>query len=257
MELLRTPLERLSRNRYIKRKIKVNGESVPLFVSPDSQLKYLKWGRSRFDLDLIQLAEKYLKEESVVWDIGANVGVFGLAAASIAKAGQVVAVEADIWLASLLRKSKHLRKNRKLPLIILPAAVSGGPGVESLLIARRGRASNALEKAKGHSQMGGVRERQYIPTITLDGMLDTFESPDFVKIDIEGAEQMALSAAKRLIEQVRPIFYIEVGVEYAMSIAKFFRQQEYQLFDPDGAPLSGPCLNNTLFIPKEKCELNL
>jgi hypothetical protein len=97
--------EYLSREKVLKRRITVNERKIPLFVSPDAQLKYLKPGSNSFDQDLVGIAEKYLTVNSCVWDIGANVGVFTFAAASVAHQGIVVAIEADIWLANLLRKT--------------------------------------------------------------------------------------------------------------------------------------------------------
>jgi FkbM family methyltransferase len=37
--------------------------------------------------------------------------------------------------------------------------------------------------------------------------------PDFVKVDVEGAELLVLEGAHEMISQVRPVFYIEVGKE--------------------------------------------
>ena len=108
MQIVRTIVERLSRGKVLKRSITVLGKPVPLYVSPDAQLKYLKTGRGAFDHDLISSAERFLAEDSVVWDVGANVGVFTFSSASVAYRGTIVSIEADIWLASILRKSASL-----------------------------------------------------------------------------------------------------------------------------------------------------
>jgi FkbM family methyltransferase len=202
MNILRTIVERLSREKVIKRRIVVDGKSVPLLVSPDAQLKYLKMGSGVFDQDLINIAEKYLTEKSNVWDVGANVGVFTFVASSVAHKGTVVSIEADIWLANILRKTAMFKEYANNTVCVLPVAISNENSIASFMVAARGRASNALEAAGGRSQMGGVREKQYVPTLTIDTLLNTFPPPDFVKIDIEGAEYMALQGAKNIIPKI-------------------------------------------------------
>lgn len=154
MKFLRRCAEKLSRGKSFKRHIYVNGASVPIFVSPDAQLKYLKSGASSFDQDLILIAEAFVEKDSVVWDIGANVGVFTFASAAIAKTGVIISVEADIWLAGFLRRTRNLSEFTSADIRILPVAVSSQNGVAIFQIADRGRASNALEVAGGSSQMG-------------------------------------------------------------------------------------------------------
>ncbi len=253
MKTLRTIVERLSRGKVIKRSITVNGKSVPLLVSPDAQLKYLKFGVGAFDQDLINISEKYLVENSNVWDVGANVGVFTFAASSVAHKGTVVSIEADIWLANLLRKTAMFKEYSN-NICVLPTAISNMNSVASFMVAARGRASNALEVAGGRSQMGGVREKQYVPTLTLDTLLNTFPPPDFVKIDVEGAELLVLQGADNLISKVRPKFYIEVGSNVSSEILNIFQSAGYGAYDPYGNKLTDSCAPNTLFIPEENEE---
>ena len=158
MKILRKITERLSRGKVIKRKITVSGNTVSIFVSPDAQLKYLKLGSRAFDQDLIRIAEENLNENSNVWDVGANVGVFTFAASSVAHKGVVLAIEADIWLASIIRKTTNLEEHLNKNIHVLPAAISNSNSVASFMVAKRGRASNALETAGGRSEMGGVRK---------------------------------------------------------------------------------------------------
>jgi FkbM family methyltransferase len=246
----RTIIERLGRGRIIKRRILVLKKLIPIFISPDAQLKYLKFGPDAFDRDLISLAEKYLSKSSHVWDVGANVGVFGFASSSIVHRGSVVLVEPDIWLASILIKTSRLKYYTNNEISIIPAAISSKNSVETFMIANRGRACNALKSAGGRSQMGGVRELQHVPTLTLDTVLESVSNPpDFVKIDIEGAELNAVNGAIRLINDIRPTFYIEVGGDVSSQIFTIFKLAGYKAFNIQGERLLKKCAPNTLFIP--------
>lgn len=251
MNTLRTLLERFSRDKIIKRKLTVCGESIPILVSPDAQLKYWKFGSNAFDQDLINIAETYLTDKSTVWDVGANVGVFTFAASSVACNGTVVSIEADIWLANILRKTATLKEYSENAISVVPVAISNEHSIASFMVAERGRASNALENAGGRSQMGGVRENQYVPTVTLDSLLKVFPPPDFVKLDIEGAEYSAVLGAKRLINDIRPQFYIEVGSEVSNQLLDVFLSAGYSCFDSSSNKLTDSCPPNMLFLPRD------
>jgi FkbM family methyltransferase len=195
--MLRSVAERLMRNRRIKRRLP-NG--VPIYVSPDSQLKYLK---RNFDADLAEMAEKFVTNSSVVWDVGANCGIMAFNAA---KARQIVAIEADPFLAYLIQESVALNG---VPVTVVTAAAFSRPSLAEFSIARRGRASNYLTDVGGRSQTGGERSRIVVPTITLDSLLERFDPPTFIKMDVEGAEVEVLEGAQRILKEARPIVYYE------------------------------------------------
>ena len=233
---LRSIFERLARGRTLKRSICVGKQRASIIVSPDAQLKYLKVGSNSFDQDLIEIAQHCLEPTDSVWDIGANVGVFSVAAAICAKS--VVAVEADIWLAGIVRRTANLIENSHLDIKVVPTAVSDTNGIAKFQIANRGRASNALEKAGGRSQMGGVRETVYVPTLNLDTLLHEFGPPDFIKIDVEGAEWMAVSGGVSLFREHDPIVYVEIGDDVKGDIFEFFSDAGYKPYDPFGELIS-------------------
>lgn len=215
--MFRTVSERIMRNRRVKRQL-ANGVSI--YVSPDSQLKYLK--RS-FDADLNEIVDRFVDERSVVWDIGANCGVMAFLAA---RARQIVAVEADPFLSHLLQESVGLSG---VPVNIVSAAVFSTRSLASFSIARRGRASNFLSAVGGNNSSGGERSRIMVPTITLDDLLQAFDPPTFVKIDVEGAEVPVLEGARSLLHDVRPILYYEATDVTADACASILRSARYRV----------------------------
>jgi len=252
MELIfmRSILERLVRNRTVKRSLPLRFNSTPLYLSPDSQLSYLKFGEKAFDKELLNIAYKYINEKSTVWDVGANVGVFAFAAASLAKKGEVVAIEADIWLAHFMRKSQNHKKNTNLKIKILPVAMSDQCSIAEFLISDRGRARNAL-KTEHRMDAEGFREQVLVPTLTLDKLLDCFAQPNFIKVDVEGAEVLVLRGASKVLKDIRPIIYIEVGSEATKEVTTIFTENNYLLFDSHNNQIS-QCTFNTLAIPCEQ-----
>ena len=200
MTLLRKLAERLNREKAFIRKLPSEFLDTPLSVSPDAQLKHLKPGAEAFDKDLFDLVSEHITKDDVVWDIGANVGVFAFAAASVVgPTGYVLAIEPDIWLANLIQKSARLRANQELSLDVSPAAITDNCGIETFLVASRGRASNALAKVGGRTQMGGSCERNLVPAFTLDDLVQASAKPNFIKIDVEGAEVSVLRGGQRVL----------------------------------------------------------
>ena len=104
--------------------------------------------------------------------------------------------------------------------------------------------------------MGGNREIQYVPTLSIDTILKEIPKPDFVKIDVEGAELMLLQGAKFLIESVRPTFYIEIGKEHQKDIYNMFVENNYNVYSTNGNRLNNHCEFNTFFLPNEKTNTN-
>ena len=220
-------------------------------MSPDSQLKYLKPGRASFDPLLLDFVAEFVRRESVVWDVGANVGVLSLAAAHLATAGHALAIEPDPFLAHALTKTRMDPRNADLRLEILQAAVADRRDVLALGLSLRGRARNSLVM---HSRdAAATRARIHVPTVTLDELTERFAPPTVLKIDVEGAESAVLAGATDLLRRHRPVILIEVGVEATDRVTQQLRDAGYSLRDAGAAaaerrPLDC-CSFNTLALP--------
>jgi FkbM family methyltransferase len=262
--MARRLVERFARGTVIRRSLPLDVGAARIYVSPDSQLKYLKRDLGTAEQSLLDQARALVRPGMRVWDIGANIGVFAFAAAGLAGvAGRVLAVEADPWLFSLLQRSRRAAAGQReahAAVDLLCAAAAGAERVARFSIAARGRAANALE-GMGGTQTGGSREAIMVGQVTLDDILAASFVPDLVKIDIEGAELLALSAAQHLLA-ARPLVLVEVGSANAKPLADLFRSAGYDLFD-SARPLQSirpiaECVWDTLAVPREmRADLNL
>lgn len=257
--MIRALIERLSRNRVMRRRLPPQFGSRMLAVSPDAALQYLKPDWTAGSKDLLAAAERSIAPGYRVWDIGGNVGVFAFAAAHRAGPnGEVVAVEPDPFLAGLLQTSAGFTSNQDMNVHVLCAAVSDNVGIARFKVAARGRASNSLEQVGHRSQACGSRCVQHVPTITLDSMLNHFSAPNFLKIDVEGAEVMVIAGAKRVLSECRPTIYIEVGKQQSMDVTRQLKGYEYTLLDGDARDRRelSSCVWNTLAVPSESLLAN-
>jgi FkbM family methyltransferase len=232
IKFIRKFVERLSRDRIIRRRLPKEFNSREIYVSPDSSLQYWKRDLSGIAPELFEIARKLVRPQDVVWDIGANVGLFSFAAAAkVGPSGQVLAVEPDPWLGSLLRRSAEVSFSDAAAVKVLSAAVSESLGIAEFNIASRGRSSNFVS-GYGSTQRGGSRGSFPVITVTLDWLMDYFGAPTLIKIDIEGMELAALRGASRLL-QLRPTLIMEATDKNNSDIFAMLTTNRYQLLETD------------------------
>jgi FkbM family methyltransferase len=166
-----------------------------------------------------------------VWDVGANVGLFSFAAASKAGSeGKVLALEPDVWLASLLGRSAARQPPSSAPVTVLPIAAAASAGLRGFCMAGRARAANHL-RGYGSPQARGVLHERLVPTLSLDDIAGDFPPPTLLKIDVEGAELEVLRGGIRVIEQAQPVIICEVFDESASAVGRLLSDRGYRLFD--------------------------
>lgn len=230
--MLRPLLEWISRGVVLKRRLPEEFGRRALMVSPDASLKY--WRTNLWDVDpmLLNSAIRMVRKDDVVWDIGANVGLFSVAACALAGAnGKVFAVEPDPWLADLLRRSARLDASAGATMEVLAVAVSDRPGIATLNIARRGRATNFIAGGEPSTQAGGVRDAIAVPVVKLDGLLQSWPAPDVLKIDVEGAEALVLGGASQVLSDARPRILCEVSSANCDAVTAILKCAGYTLHD--------------------------
>jgi FkbM family methyltransferase len=257
MALLRPLLERASRGRVLRRRLPREFGGQTLYVTPDAALSLWLPGLARADFPLLlRFATELVLPGAMVWDLGANVGLFAFAAAFRAgHSGAVVAIEPDEWLADLLRRSALVAIPASAPVHVLAVAVSDHDGTADFCIAQRGRAASHLAAVPGSSEAGGTRETRRVRTVTLDALLATLRPPTLVKIDVEGAEAHCLAGAGRLLSEIRPVLLCEVAAWNSGMVSGILRRQRYTILDAAAAPATRRPLAtapwNTLAVPEE------
>lgn len=254
--MIRTIAERLSRKVVLRRRLSQEFGGLELFVTPGAALSY--WRPNVVDVDpmLMEFARRFVSSGASVWDVGANSGLFTFAAAARAgREGQVVGLEADDWMVSLLRRSQSRLPRSVAKVIILGTAISADVGLAEFAIAKRGRAANFLKTAGGSSQHGGIRESQWVTTVSLDWLLGHFRPPDVLKVDVEGAEDAVLEGSVRVLEESRPVVLCEVVEKNQPAVARIFAGANYDLRDAASPGFSNKVdtpTSNVVAIPREK-----
>ena len=235
---LRRLAELASRGVVLRRRLPAAFGSKRLYVSPECGLRYWRFDLGKIDPVLLDLAEHLVRPGDVVWDVGANVGLFTFAAAH--RAARVLAFEPDPWLADLLERTAASFPN----VSVIRAAVADYCGEGELHIARRARGSNFL-LGQGSSQSGGTRRLAEVQVVTLDSLGQA--PPNVLKINVETGELAVLRGAARLLAQSLPVVICEVAKENVSAVTACLRG--YTLFDAERGKPVNTAVWNTVAVP--------
>lgn len=153
-----------------------------------------------------ELFEKVVKDGDVVVDLGANIGYFTLLAAKlVGKNGEVYSFEPEPRNFSFLKKNIELNDYRQV--VANQKAIAEGPGTVKLYICHYDTGHHTI------NQYGGIKayrpdftedkkEFVEIEKLALDDFLKDKKQPvDVIKMDVEGAEMLALSGMDRILRE--------------------------------------------------------
>jgi len=221
-QFFRSALEWLARDTIIRRKIYSRRGNMRIYITPDSQLKYLL---PNVDSQLERVIQTVSLEAARVVDVGANCGTFGFYAI-LNGARQVTFIEPDVFCCGIIEKSIQ-SNNLWDKCSVIPCAVGSSQAVASFDVSNRGRASSALSDF-GRSQTGGVRYSKEVVVTTLDFVLAPYRGEKwFLKIDVEGAEFKVVSGAKNFIALKKPLMLIEVNAQTRREIDQMLSSLGY------------------------------
>lgn len=151
-----------------------------------------------YEFDKQNQLTQLLTPGAVFFDVGAHVGFYTLLAASrVGSEGRVFAFEPFPRNTAFLEK--HLRLNHVENATLFKAAVADTPGSAHF---QEGEASSM-----GHiADTGTITVEQ----VSLDSLYEAgrLPLPDFIKIDVEGAELRVLEGARRILTEGQPTLFL-------------------------------------------------
>lgn len=150
-----------------------------------------------------QVLETQLPEGGTFVDGGANIGFYAILGARLVGAnGRVVAFEMMPDTAAILRR--HVAGNAPLPVEVVERALSGRVGEWVTASVEPGKHGQASIVDAGVSD---ARTKVSVETVTLDAALAHLGPIDLIKLDLEGAEFMALSGASAVLARTQNVIF--------------------------------------------------
>ena len=182
-----------------------------------------------YEFDKQKLFESIVAPGSVVYDLGGHVGFYTMLASEIVgKAGKVIVFEPFPRNLHYLRR--HIEINNISNVTILEAAVSEKSGVSYF--------SEGIESTMGYlSSRGEIM----VSCVTLDELYSAgnLPLPDYIKIDIEGAEYLALKGAEKILKKAHPTLFLAThGSAVHQQCCELLITLGYDVKSIDGTELS-------------------
>jgi len=153
----------------------------------------------------IALLRKLIRPDMVCWDIGANIGFFTCLFASLTgPGGQVVAFEPLSATRAMLLE--NLALNRLSNVQVLPVAIGSEDGNARIYF-------HDAQLGEGTASIYPANEKQdseEISLVRIDTIAADLPAPDFVKIDVEGAQEDVWRGGARFFSEKAPMLMAEL-----------------------------------------------
>jgi FkbM family methyltransferase len=171
--------------------------------------------RGSYSGDQLNLVERLLRADSVFVDVGANQGEFSIAAADIARQGRVIAFEPVCEYRERLLDNVRINNFANIEVV----SVALGETEGSLPIYDQPEKFSDGTRHEGLTTLFASDTRREVRELVAVKRLDDvvrelgIARVDVIKLDIEGAEWIALRGALDTLERCRPTLILEVGRE--------------------------------------------
>ena len=194
-----------------------------MFLHPNDAFRLSIYGiHGTHDFKIIK---NNVKDGDNVIDLGANIGYFTLILAKlVGPTGKVFAFEPDPRNLALLKK--NVEYNNYKNVIIVPKAVSNVNDKCTLYTGQKTFGQNKIYKPKK------TKTQKFIPidseTVRLDDFFKTnglLDKISFIKMDVEGAEFLALSGMKEILKLNKNIkIFTEAEISYLEDAGSSYDQ---------------------------------
>jgi FkbM family methyltransferase len=209
-----------------------DGLDVPVVSGPNRGLKW-RTGSSvhgcwlgTYERDKVELLSRFVKPGMVAYDIGANAGYYTLLLSRlVGPSGKVYSFEP--LPANLVNLTHHVLENRLANCHVVQGAASDRDGLASFQIA----ASSSM------GSIGGGDSALQVSTFTLDSLVAGagLPPPDFVKLDVEGAEGLVLAGAVGILRSRPSTWFVALhGESPALASVEALVLCGFEVFDLDG-----------------------
>lgn len=191
-------------------------------------------GADRKDRGEMRLLDRLLRQDSVFFDVGGNIGVMAMYAAKRVPLGRVHTFEP--LSANIDLMQANLALNDFQNIVVNKTAASNVAGELAIhVLAANNTGATSLYPEAGettpHEMVQAVRLDEYVAEHGIDRI-------DVVKLDVEGAEMDALEGFRESLQRFRPHVVMEVTrsiIERAGrspdEIIEFWHDLGYQIYD--------------------------
>ena len=185
-----------------------------------------------YELPVQDALARELQPGDTVYDVGANAGFLSLVALSnVTATGTCISVDPDPDNSASIREQIELNESKNWT--VVQEAVSDTPGTSTFSRSTAGSSQAKL------GDCGAGAETFEVPVTTLNEMVEHYPAPQLVKLDVEGFEGKVLQAADRLLNEIRPVWLIELhGRECEAEVGELLKNARYEFFGLGGEKIA-------------------
>jgi FkbM family methyltransferase len=216
----------------------LNSEAItlsPAGLPPHRFRMWLNWQGSLdyalalYEPEAMQSIRRLVNVGDCCIDVGANLGYYTISLANwVGPRGLVVAFEPFPGNFAILEKNVHL--NHLHNVTLEPSALSNCSGSVQLIYGVEDQFSPT--PSVGGYAVEGDRVSVNVPSCRLDDYAAGLgKAPNFIKIDVEGAELAVLEGARRTLAVVMPILLVEIhswGTDESEKVLQFLSEFKYE-----------------------------
>ncbi len=149
-----------------------------------------------YEMEICKFVKAYVKSGFCCYDVGASIGYYSIALSKLAAPGRIYSFEADKKCSDLLKDTITRNNNIKSEIVVLNDFVGNTINEDSM-------------------------------EVSIDWLVyeKNFPKPDFIKMDIEGAEYEAFLGARRLLKEFSPRIIVEVHSEDLRNNCKILLEE--------------------------------
>ena len=194
--------------------LRLAGAKFKIVTNPTSYVgKDLFWeGPSNFEYTSLFI--DLIKKIDCLYDVGANIGYYSIAAASVNSGLQVVSFEPASGPFNYLRRNVIINKLSNVAIEQIALSDKNGYILFSEVVSNKYNFIDNTLSGEGNSG-GKMKKLKYkevnVPTITLDLYAQRVKSQpiDLIKMDTEGTEHLILANATTILTDMKPIIICE------------------------------------------------
>lgn len=163
-----------------------------------------------------------IEANSILWDVGANVGLYSIYAA-LARKCRVFAFEPSVFNLEILARNSFINKVSS-QITIIPIPLSDKISINELRYTTTGWGGALSTFGKTFGWDGNPIQEVFSVTtlgLSMDSLvgLGLVDSPNYIKMDVDGLEHIILSGGKDVLKSVKGII-IEINDDFSDQAIK-------------------------------------
>lgn len=212
-------------------------------IDPRSHLFRTLIVKGSYESELLKSIAPYIANERDAIDVGANIGFYTVMLAKVAKKRRVLSVE------PASNALKRLRRNIEMNNVgdrveVFSGVISNSSGSTSI---------NLIPGKEEYSSMGEIKHpavvsdgkavdavAEDVASITLDAVVEKNSlDPGFIKVDVEGFENMVFQGGQQVLDKYRPVILSELSDillkengSSAIEVIDLIKDHGYDVLDP-------------------------